>query len=292
MIDRQQVNLRLERELVDSLDELAQDAHVDRTEVARRILTEGIARARMDRALRDYRAGYASAWKAARAAGIPLYEMLDAVHEAGIPYELDPEDLAGTPGASSAGSRQVAEPSGGYGSDPSAIADASITELRERYRPAAVRMLFVGESSPASGTHFYLANSNLYRATQAAFTTVLGRDAVPDGVSFLAWFRDRGCWLVDLADVPVNQLPDAERRVAVERGIEPLSVLIGQARPARIVVVKRDIEDAVTAAMQLTGVDVPLTVLPFPVRQWRPVYEQGLAALLGDERARDFPEGR
>ncbi len=36
MIDRQQVNLRLERELVDSLDDLAQDAHVDRTEVARR----------------------------------------------------------------------------------------------------------------------------------------------------------------------------------------------------------------------------------------------------------------
>ena len=97
MIDRQQVNLRLERELVDSLDDLAQDAHVDRTEVARRILTDGIARARMERALRDYAAGRASAWKAARAAGVSLYEMLDAIHEAGIPYELDPEDLRGSP---------------------------------------------------------------------------------------------------------------------------------------------------------------------------------------------------
>ncbi len=32
--------------------------------------------------------------------------------------------------------------------------------------------------------------------------------------------------------------------------------------------------------MRLAGVEVPLTALPFPVRQWRPVYEQGLAELL------------
>lgn len=277
MIDRQQVNLRLERELVDSLDELAQDAHVDRTEVARRILTDGIARARMDRAIRDYADGRASAWKAAREAGVSLYEMLDAIHQAGIPYELDPDDLPGSPGATSRGSRRVAEMAGTYGSGAQ---DADITELRERYRPTVVRMLFVGESSPAGGTHFYLANSNLYRATRAAFAAALGADAVPDGESFLAWFRDQGCWLVDIADVPVNQLSDAERHAAVERGVEPLAAVMAQTAPGRIVVVKRDIEGPVAAAMKLAGVDAPLTTLPFPVRQWRPVYEQGLAELL------------
>jgi predicted HTH domain antitoxin len=280
MIDRQQVNLRLERELVDSLDELAQDAHVDRTEVARRILTDGIARARMERAVRDYGSGRASAWKAARAAGVSLYELLDAIHEAGIPYELDPEDLASTPAATRAGSRRVAEGPAPYGTDISSAKSSDIAELRENYRPTTVRMLFVGESSPAGGTHFYLANSNLYRATRAAFAAALGPDTVPDGESFLAWFRDRGCWIVDISDVPMNHLSDPERRAAIERGVEPLGAVIGQTKPNRIVVVKRDIEEPVAAAMRLAGVEVPFTTLPFPVRQWRPVYEQGLADLL------------
>ncbi len=109
---------------------------------------------------------------------------------------------------------------------------------------------------------------------------MFGREVVPDGGSFLAWFRDRGCWLVDLAEMPVNQLQDTERRAAVERGIEPLAALLDQARPDKVVAVKRDIEDAVTAAIKRAGVEVPLIVLPFPVRQWRPVYEQGLADLL------------
>ena len=282
MIDRQQVNLRLERELVDSLDDLAQDAHVDRTEVARRILTEGIARARLDRAVRDYAAGRASAWKAARAAGVSLYEMLDAIHEAGIPYELDPEDLAGSPVTVRSGSRQVAERAVLYGTDDPSASSPDIAELRERFRPARVRMLFIGESSPAGGTHFYLANSNLYRATRAAFVAALGADLVPDGESFLLWFRDRGCWLVDIAAVPVNHLTEPDRRAAVERGIEPLAALLREVAPGRVVAIKRDIEDSVVMAMRLAGVEVPLTTLPFPVRQWRPVYEDGLAELLKD----------
>ncbi|MGZ8815209.1 MAG: ribbon-helix-helix protein, CopG family, partial [Mycobacterium sp.] len=89
MIDRQQVNLRLERELVDQLDDLARTEHVDRTEIARRILVTGVSEARVDRALRDYTAGRVTAWKAARDAGVTLYEMLDRIHERGIPYELD-----------------------------------------------------------------------------------------------------------------------------------------------------------------------------------------------------------
>ena len=229
MIDRQQVNLRLERELVDSLDDLAQDAHVDRTEVARRILTDGIARARMERAVRDYAAGQVSAWKAARRAGVSLYEMLDAVHQAGIPYELDPDDLAAA--RSGGASTRVAEASPAYGGDDPSAPSADIAQLRERFRPAVVRMLFVGESSPAGGTHFYLANSNLFRATQAAFVAALGADAVPDGASFLPWFRDRGCWLVDIAGAPVNQLSDTARREAVEAGVPALATILRTATP-------------------------------------------------------------
>ena len=98
----------------------------------------------------------------------------------------------------------------------------------------------------------------------------------------MPWFRDRGCWLVDIADVPVNHLSDTERRVEVERRIGPLAALLMEVAPGRVVAIKRDIEDSVVMAMRLAGVEVPLTTLPFPVRQWRPVYEDGLAELLKD----------
>jgi len=68
----------------------------------------------------------------------------------------------------------------------SALADAETdtNELRDAYRPRRVKSLFVGESSPAQGTHFYRADSNLFRATQAAFAEALGKEAVPSGEAF------------------------------------------------------------------------------------------------------------
>lgn len=293
MIERQQVNLRLERDLVDSLDDLARSEHVDRTEVARRILIEGVAKARLDRALRDYAAGNVTAWQASSDAGVSLYEMLDEIHEARIPYELDPDDLAGfagaRPGATAAAQERVAETNVDYGAGRSqrdgrgvAESQTEIADLRERYRPAKVRILFVGESSPAQGTHFYRANSNLYQATRAAFADALGDDIVPTGEAFLRFFRDQGCWLVDIADAPVNRMPDAERRRAVEQGVDGLAHTIRDTSPDRVVAVKRDIEEPVRRAIEQAGAsDTPLLVLPFPVRQWRPRYVEGLASLLG-----------
>ncbi|MDP8904030.1 MAG: UPF0175 family protein [Chloroflexota bacterium] len=282
MIDRQQVNLRLEREIVEALDDLARTEHVDRTEVARRILVDGIARTRADRAVRDYAAGRVTAWKAARDAGVSLYEMLDRIHEAGIPYELDPDEVKRLAFPGQSGSRRIAEGRSEYAmSSATREAEADIDELRQRYRPTSVRVLFVGESSPAHGTHFYRANSNLYRATRAAFARALGADAVPTGEAFLRFFRDGGFWLVDLADRPVNRLPGQERRDVVQQGVAALAETIRRERPAHVVTVKRDIVDHVAEAISLAGEPYPsLHSLPFPVRQWARAYEDQLATLL------------
>ena len=90
---------------------------------------------------------------------------------------------------------------------------------------------------------------------------------------------------MDIAAVPVNHLSDTERRVEVERGIEPLAALLMEVAPGRVVAIKRDIEDPVQRAMGLADIDVPLTTLPFPVRQWRPVYERALAELVRNDTA-------
>lgn len=279
MIDRQQVNLRLERELVDQLDDLAKTEHVDRTEIARRILVSGVAEARVDRALRDYAAGRVTSWRAASDAGISLYDMLDRIHERGVPYEMDLEVLDRV-GRRALANRKVgiAERPAAYNSDKDA--DAGIQELREKYKPARVQILFVSESSPAQGTHFYRANSNLFRATRAAFAAAFGEDSIPTDQAFLRFFADQGAWLVDLADQPVNQMPSPKRRTFVEAGIPRLAEVIKSERPGSVVVIKRDIADAVRRALETAGSEAAALVLPFPVRQWARVYETELAAFL------------
>ncbi|MDQ3407912.1 MAG: UPF0175 family protein [Chloroflexota bacterium] len=91
--ERPQVNIRLDRELLDELDELASAESVDRAELTRRLLREGLKRERVHHALDRYREGEVSAARAAELGRISLYEMLDRIHEAGIPYELDAADL-------------------------------------------------------------------------------------------------------------------------------------------------------------------------------------------------------
>jgi len=93
MKERPQVKIRLDRGLLTQIDELAEAERIDRSEMARRLLDNGISTYRSDMALREYRRGTVTAWKAAEMAGVSLYEMLDRIHAEGIPYELDPEVL-------------------------------------------------------------------------------------------------------------------------------------------------------------------------------------------------------
>lgn len=289
---RSQVTLRLDRSLIDTLDGLANTEGVDRTELVRRLLADAVTQRRADLALADYAAGRRSAWSAAETAGLSLYEVLDRIAEAEIPYRLDRDALerlreGSTPPPS--------EPPTSSRSAPTPDAGATaIAGLRARYRPATTRVLFVGESSPAGGTHFYRANSILYRATRDAFAAGLAMANPPEGEAFLAWFRDLGCWLVDLADRPVNRSPRRERTEAIDGGINALAETIRELQPERVLVVLRRIAPAVRRAARIAGYDDhAIDVLPFPVRQWRPVYVDQLAgvvaAVLGSRDGSEAP---
>ena len=277
--DRTQVNIRLERQLLEELDEIAREESVDRTELARRLLHEGLKRERVERAVRRYRKGEVSAARAAEEARISLYEMLDRIHAEGIPYELDTDELVRIDAAT--GARQptgVRERTTRY---PVQRADAvrGIDDLRAQFRPKTVRLLFVGESSPAGGTHFFRANSNLFGAMREGFARAFGEE-VPSGPAFLHYFRERGAWLVDLAAGPVNRLKGRERTSVVAAGINELASVISTSRPQRIFVVKATIEPAVRRAAQVASFDGEVIALPFPVRQWRTTFVRKLAAEL------------
>src|SRR5688500_3174792 len=92
-------------------------------------------------------------------------------------------------------------------------------ELRRRYRPEVISVLFVGESAPAGGTFFYDEEnpSKLRRVTEAVMRKELAGRIGPD---FLDSFTTLGCYLDDLCLEPVNQLPEPARTEAC-RACEP-----------------------------------------------------------------------
>ena len=91
--------IRLDRELLAEIDELAAMEHADRSAMVRRLLQAGIADYRRELAMRQYRQGGLSAWRAAEMAGVSLWDMLDLIRREGLPYELDSTVLARLRGA-------------------------------------------------------------------------------------------------------------------------------------------------------------------------------------------------
>lgn len=276
---RAQLNIRLERGLLDELDQAAREEQTDKADLARRLLADGLRAYRMDHAISDYRDGRATAWAAADRAGVSLYELLDRLHAADIPYRLDPEVLERL----RAGRRSPPPGSGRRQPDPRVPrrSEPDVERLRGRYRPERVRLLLVGESSPSGGTHFYRANSNLFRATREALRRATGIGEVPEGAGFLEWFQSLGFWLVDLAEEPIDDLPADERAAAVAAGVPRLARVIRNTAPERIVGVKTSIGPNLWDAVRQAGVDEGMVdVLPFPLYQWRNAYVERLAAIV------------
>jgi hypothetical protein len=163
--------------------------------------------------------------------------------------------------------------------------------LRNSFRPATVRVLFVGESPPAGGSFFYSADSELYRATRDAFEAALPRFRNAD--SFLNAFAQSGCYLVDLSLHPVNQLIDrkdgdwAKRLRARRRGEAHLAATLTELRPAAVIVALKGIAANVKRAIARAGITTEMYALTYPSR-WhhqRMAYRKELTQLLKAKRS-------
>ena len=137
--------------------------------------------------------------------------------------------------------------------------------LRQEYRPAAVRLLFVGESPPASGRFFYRRDSGLYRAMREAFQLI--DPSIADS-TFLRVFRESGCYLFDLCAEPVDRLSAMERRDACRLAERNLSRAIDRLQPAMIATLLRSIESNVLASIADAHWRGSVLHLPYPGR-WK-----------------------
>jgi hypothetical protein len=136
-------------------------------------------------------------------------------------------------------------------------------KLRQSFRPGRVRVLFIGESPPASGRFFYARDSGLYRAMRDAFQAA---DASISDENFLAAFQASGCYLVDLCADPVDRLEAKARRGACVAGEESLARTIAELQPAVIGVLLRSIGQNVANAISRAGWQGELIQLPYPGR--------------------------
>lgn len=154
-------------------------------------------------------------------------------------------------------------------------AEAARERLRRRYRPARVRILFVGEAPPASGRFFYQADSGLYRAVRQTFLS-----AFPElkSAEFLESFRKLDCYLVDLCRSPVDRLPTTQRRLACTRAEARLGKMIRRLNPALVVTVVRSITHNVQRAQSRARWNGTHLELPYPGR-WK-VHRQAFERLL------------
>ncbi len=148
-------------------------------------------------------------------------------------------------------------------------------ELRKSFQPSPVRLLFIGESPPASGLFFYQADSGLYRAFRDTFAAA---DPSIDDANFLAKFKSLGCFLIDLCAEPVDDLLPKPRRAACTQGEPALAQTITRLNPPIIAILLRSIEDSVTRALAGTNWRGDLLKLPYPGRWAR--HREEFSALL------------
>jgi predicted HTH domain antitoxin len=77
MARTRQLNLRIDAEIAEALEEIAEAQALRKTDVALQYLVAGVRQWRVDQAVRRYRQGLVSVERAAEESGTTLYELMD-----------------------------------------------------------------------------------------------------------------------------------------------------------------------------------------------------------------------
>jgi predicted HTH domain antitoxin len=80
------LQVRVDEDEIEDLDELAEEMHLSRSELARSALQQGVRRLRMEKALAGYLNMEFTLSRAATYAGVPIREMADLAAAKGIPF--------------------------------------------------------------------------------------------------------------------------------------------------------------------------------------------------------------
>lgn len=87
------VSFRLPEETDRMLEELSKEEVKDKSEIVRELLAIGIKEKKLQRAIKLYIEGKATMWKAARIAGLSLWQMMEVMRERKIEVQYGLREL-------------------------------------------------------------------------------------------------------------------------------------------------------------------------------------------------------
>ena len=87
------ISTRIPDDIARDLKEIEKEEQTDRATVVRKLLARAIEQWKMERALRLYREGKVTLWRAARLGGITLREMMELAAKQGIQFKYAAKDL-------------------------------------------------------------------------------------------------------------------------------------------------------------------------------------------------------
>ena len=87
------ISTRIPEEVARDLKEIEKEEKTDRATLVRKLLARAIEQWKIERALRLYREGKVTLWRAARLADITLREMMELAAKEGIQFKYTTKDL-------------------------------------------------------------------------------------------------------------------------------------------------------------------------------------------------------
>jgi len=87
------ISLRLNKKTVSELDEIAKLEDKDRSSLLREVIEVGIKAKKVEHSIELYQNGKASMWKAARLAGLSLWEFIEELSARKITVQYSEHDL-------------------------------------------------------------------------------------------------------------------------------------------------------------------------------------------------------
>ena len=87
------ISTRIPDDIARDLKEIEKEEQTDRATVVRKLLARAIEQWKVERALRLYREGKVTLWRAAKLGGITLREMMELAAKQGIQFKYTSKDL-------------------------------------------------------------------------------------------------------------------------------------------------------------------------------------------------------
>ncbi|MEM2925754.1 MAG: UPF0175 family protein [Methanocellales archaeon] len=87
------VSFRLPLETLEEIEKIAQEESKDKSEFIRELLAFGIREKKIENAIKLYREGKATLWRAARVAGVSLWKMIEIMRERKVEAQYGFQEL-------------------------------------------------------------------------------------------------------------------------------------------------------------------------------------------------------